>query len=498
MAHRYQDRLFPEDDNYGRDDQCATAPSEPDPLAELARLIGQTDSFGEAKPPEAPMAAVDDPVDHFEPLPPIEEEPIEDEVPVGPPSWIQRRMARTDPSPEQVGERVGSSPHPVLRRAAVYPDSHLQHQQPELESYHQADPDRYDDVLYGKLPEDQPAYAYGDRVPHDAYEGQFPRETYPEALFGDENGYGDAYGYGEAQDEPAPGRRGKMATVVAVLALAVVGTGAAYAYRTFVGTAPNGEPPVIRADTEPNKIVPQQTASGDAVGKLLQDRMSTENGTEQMVSREEQPVDVRTAVNAGPRVVFPPLNQNDNPPSAASVAPDIKPPATVANGTLAGDEPRRVRTLTVRGDQADLAAAAAVTRPEPGESHAAPGATRQATPAAAASGANVPLSLSSQTADTRTRMASTHPAQPAPGGGGYLVQVSSQRNEADAQASFRVLQGKFPSLLGSRTPVIRRADLGAKGVYYRAMVGPFASSGEASRLCGSLKSAGGQCVVQRN
>jgi len=46
--------------------------------------------------------------------------------------------------------------------------------------------------------------------------------------------------------------------------------------------------------------------------------------------------------------------------------------------------------------------------------------------------------------------------------------------------------------------VIKRADLGDKGVYYRTMVGPFSSSDEASQFCGSLKTAGGQCVVQRN
>jgi cell division septation protein DedD len=103
-------------------------------------------------------------------------------------------------------------------------------------------------------------------------------------------------------------------------------------------------------------------------------------------------------------------------------------------------------------------------------------------------------------------VAATTPAQIAPqaapsggaGGGGYLVQVSSQRNESDAQASFRALQGKFPAVLGSRSPVIKRADLGDKGVYYRAMVGPFGSPDEASQFCGSLKTAGGQCVVQRN
>jgi hypothetical protein len=82
--------------------------------------------------------------------------------------------------------------------------------------------------------------------------------------------------------------------------------------------------------------------------------------------------------------------------------------------------------------------------------------------------------------------------------GGYLVQVSSQRSEADAQASYRALQGKFPAVLGNRLPLIKRADLGADRIYYRAMVGPFGTPDEASQFCGSLKSAGGQCVVQRN
>jgi cell division septation protein DedD len=82
--------------------------------------------------------------------------------------------------------------------------------------------------------------------------------------------------------------------------------------------------------------------------------------------------------------------------------------------------------------------------------------------------------------------------------GGYVVQVSSQRSEADAQASFRSLQSKFPHELGDREAVVRRADLGPKGTYYRAMVGPFGSAGDADQFCGNLKAAGGQCIVQRN
>jgi hypothetical protein len=82
--------------------------------------------------------------------------------------------------------------------------------------------------------------------------------------------------------------------------------------------------------------------------------------------------------------------------------------------------------------------------------------------------------------------------------GGYVVQVSSQRSEADAQASYKVLQDKFPNVLGAWVPIITRTDTGANGIFYRAAVGPFKTADEALQFCGTLKAAGGQCVVQRN
>jgi hypothetical protein len=280
-----------------------------------------------------------------------------------------------------------------------------------------------------------------------------------------------------------------------VLALAVVGTGGAFAYRTYVGSPRSSEPPIIRADAGPTKVVP--APSGDGVAKVP-DRM-TSGGAEKIVPREEAPVDV----NAAPRQVFPPLNQNTNPPPTASLAPGKPPAAPTTSGTLAGDEPRKIKTLAVKGDAADVAGTPAA---KPAATpRAAPAAARTPTQAAANANAsaNAPLSLSPQASsqsapEPQTRVVSTNPVQPAPSSGSFVVQVSSQRSEADAQASYRALQGKFPSVLGSRAPLIKRADLGDKGVYYRAMVGPFASSEEAAQVCGSLKTAGGQCVVQKN
>src|SRR5262249_43040026 len=101
--------------------------------------------------------------------------------------------------------------------------------------------------------------------------------------------------------------------------------------------------------------------------------------------------------------------------------------------------------------------------------------------------------------ETPTRTAAVAPPPiRAPEAGGYVVQLYSGRSEAEAQDQFKALQAKYQGVLGDRQPIIRRADLGEKGVYYRAQVGPFRTIDQANHLCGSLKSAGGQCLVQRN
>ena len=79
----------------------------------------------------------------------------------------------------------------------------------------------------------------------------------------------------------------------------------------------------------------------------------------------------------------------------------------------------------------------------------------------------------------------------------HVVQLSSERGEAVAQARSQALQTKYRDALAGHQPVIRRADLGDRGVYYRVQVGPFAI-GEANQLCEILKKSGAECIVHRN
>lgn len=481
MADRYQDRPFASDADYDRGaNPNAPAKGDSDPLAELARLIGQTDPFGTAAKAPHPLQSRANVRPQYDA---VDEE--EASAPAGPPPWMQRARHEAPPPQQEYEEpepEYEPSPvHPLHRYAAQPPAAQEQdyHEPAQYAEEQPADPSRYDDALYGQIESGQQEYARDPAFPDDPYAYQ--------------SGY---------EEEPEPRKRSSgLMTVVAVLALAVVGTGAAFAYRTYVGSPRSGEPPIIKADNSPTKVVP---APGDSGAAKTPDRMVPGDGGEKIVSREETPVDVNS--KAGPRVVFPPLNQNGNPPPVSSVSPAAPPPAPAANGTMPNNEPRKIKTLAVKGDADNggvpAGVAAPAAKPAPAARAAAPAAAPR-NPSSANASANGPLLLSPQGGaapdPAPTRTAANNPVQTAPSGGGnYLVQVSSQKNEADAQASYRALQSKFPTVLGSRSPVIKRADLGDKGVFYRAMVGPFGSTGEAAQFCENLKTAGGQCVVQRN
>lgn len=197
------------------------------------------------------------------------------------------------------------------------------------------------------------------------------------------------------------------------------------------------------------------------------------------------------------------------PPAAAAAPAPAPPPAQTSS------EPKKVHTVTIRADQSGGADAAPGSTTPTASPAAKPQSHAATTPRASAPSGNGPLSIvpggqgdappaqrarasaPPMTVATNNTGAVAAPPPPA-AGGGYAVQVTSQRSEGEAQSAFRALQAKYPTQLGGRAPIIRRADLGEKGTFYRALVGPFGSAEEAAGLCSGLKAAGGNCIVQRN
>jgi len=79
--------------------------------------------------------------------------------------------------------------------------------------------------------------------------------------------------------------------------------------------------------------------------------------------------------------------------------------------------------------------------------------------------------------------------------GNYLVQIAALRSQEAAEAAWQAASGKHPAVYAGAEKQIQRADLGAKGVFYRLRVGAFAERSDASGFCDALKEKGETCIV---
>ena len=344
--------------------------------------------------------------------------------------------------------------------------------------------DRRDSSL---APRRQPAYGR---------QGEEDADDYREDEYGQD---ADSEYEAEHEDpddaESGTKRRSTTKVAIAVLGLAVFGSAAAFGYRTVFKAVPSGPTPIIRADSSPTKVTPV----GTGVNARQANGAFADRSGEQLARRDEEPVDVASAYRSGAvdagTAGFPP----------PAIVPATADPAPSA-------DPKRVRTVPIRVDQStpsdrtpplDRAASRAAPPPQsqpsaPAYQSPVPAPTRQAAVSPPPSYSPPPPAVESRTA--RGVPAATAPEAAAPRAaeaGAFVVQLSAQRSEAEAQAAFRTLQGKY-AVLSGREPLIRRKDLGEKGIFFAAQVGPFGVKSDADQLCETLKTAGGSCFVQKN
>jgi len=79
---------------------------------------------------------------------------------------------------------------------------------------------------------------------------------------------------------------------------------------------------------------------------------------------------------------------------------------------------------------------------------------------------------------------------------GWSVQLASATTEDSAWSTWKKMQARNKAL-ASQKPVVVRADLGTKGVFYRVRLVGFDSQDEASRACSKLKSRGVKCFISK-
>jgi hypothetical protein len=447
-----------------------------DPLAELARIVGQDDPF------QAMLANND--------------------------AGRPRQQSSSIDDLFAVRDTMTPSARPVQAQARQ-PD--FDQSDFELDQYSQP-----------QAASNAQAYAY-QQPAQGAQAGSYDNQAYADDYY-DDNGKGyDDQGYGQPERlnyppvEKTRSRKGLLA-MGAVVGAIVIGGGGAYLFSgTSVGAG--GEPPLVMANAEPVKVEPQNPGGVEIPNQNKQIYERAQQSETKVVNREEQPVDVAQAVR----------NNGGGTVADATGATGHGAPRQNANSLNLG-EPRKVRTVTIRPDgtvagAAHEAPAARSNAPAPIPTLALPEAaqasapqmnTAQPRPAAATPAAATPAAAPRPTPVAATptaapatpapqRVASAQPVAIAPAQatpeatttatGGFSVQLGLANSEGAAETAFSSYQRKYSDLEGMPS-LIRKAEVNGNTIY-RVRVGPM-SREEASSLCSKLQGQGGQCFVAKN
>lgn len=79
---------------------------------------------------------------------------------------------------------------------------------------------------------------------------------------------------------------------------------------------------------------------------------------------------------------------------------------------------------------------------------------------------------------------------------GWSVQIASAATENAAWSTWKKMQARHKAL-ASKEPVVVRADLGTRGIFYRVRLVGFDSQSDANTECAKLKSKGVKCFISK-
>ncbi|MGI6246987.1 MAG: SPOR domain-containing protein [Pseudochelatococcus sp.] len=383
---------------------------------------------------------------------------------------------------------------------------------------------------------DTPAASVGGGYGAYADDGRAPEPA--EAEY-DEQYYADS-----AYAAPVARRRRGLVIAAVALGLGAVAVAGTLLFRGG-GSAVDGEPPVIAADSAPVKVEPETPGGAEIpnTNKAIYEHTNQAPSGEDavVVDNREQPVDIGQLLTQQAAPEQPAETTTTTTTTARGAAdvtlpeaPEPTSPAIVALG-----EPKRVRTVSVRPDGSILPSggpaapqAPAVAAPTIEQlATATPEAASPATPVVSApsvaepaasvpavaapsvmpvprpAGVNrpatraplqiAPMQISPQAGPAGQQVAATpQEAAPQAAGGGFTVQLAAPGSESEARNLFANLQRQHGELAGY-SPNILRAQTGGRTIY-RLRVGSFPSRDAATALCVRIQASGGQCFVARN
>lgn len=382
--------------------------------------------------------------------------------------------------------------------------------------------DQYASYDQGQQAGHYPQQGYAQQG-YDQYQQDYQQGYADPAYQGDDQILANGeYAETEAGLAPPPPTRSRRGLVVAgaFVAAVLIGGGLGFVYKmtseaSFVSET--GEPPVLAADEDPTKTIPEETAGAEG-DKSIYDRLNTGEGEQTegsstvTLGEPAESVDVPKEGEAQVAESDPPIQgigfANEAPASGdetATVGGDDAAGTIDAAAGEAQPKIRKVKVVSVTPEATiapdDLGSGALEAADTPVEEAAPAPAAEESTldgqvlkPTTTTkkkktkSAAEQVEDLANQ--DQQVAAATTEPA--AKSSGTYMVQVGVSNTSAEALGKFADLQQKHGDLLGSSQPDIQKFDKG-----YRLRVGPPTSKKAASALCTKLKAAGQECFIRQ-
>jgi len=294
---------------------------------------------------------------------------------------------------------------------------------------------------------------------------------------------------------------------IAVVAAAVAFGGVIwFAYRSGRDATHSGIPPLVKAETSPVKVKPENPGGAEIPfqDSTVYDKLDGQGGQKPVVEKllppTEAPIERPQAPQADALVAAPTPDVTPPPAPQANLAPSA-PPASVSPPT----QPVIIAPAPQSVAQGPDTSSPTALAPAPGQMIIQPAPPPQiAKPAQAApqklAAIEPPKPTSTKPAakqmDSIAALINSHegtaPAHAA-GGGGYRLQLSAVKTQDAVEPEWARLKHRFPELAALKI-FSSKIDVAGKGTFYRVEAGPL-DEAAAKSTCTHLRVQGTGCIV---
>jgi hypothetical protein len=299
------------------------------------------------------------------------------------------------------------------------------------------------------------------------------------------------------------------------VALILIGlAGVYFLYTRPMFNSAQDEPILIKADTVPFKIKPENAGGKTVANQNLAVYEAKEtNGAlpkeAQLVSEFEEPLDIASVVTKDDAGLSEPTNGLNNTTvsqkdskSQERIVPEVNPDnVSQQPNDLIEVTPKKVRTITVKADGTlvENGIEAAIQTPI---NVASKESKKMISEESSIKKEAEQLLKADKKQSTSAKpvkdvdVTALDPIASKPANGDYFIQIASTPSQEAAKSTYAALTRKYGDVLTGYGMNVQKADIAGKGTVYRIRI-PAGSKDEAANLCVSYKSLGGNCFVTK-